>query len=266
MKKLLTICTSLLLSTSMFATIVVGTVGNGNFIDWQNVSTPAFGLDFNNDGVLEFKLSNSGFDIENINCYIEYNASSPINNIWAIGTEDENWDIPKNLTLNTQIGTSGNWVGMGDCSLTNWTDDSPVFAVGTVSYMGFRFKLGSNTHYGWAKVVISGTPTTGYTATFQKIAYESTPNTPIGAGQGALGLSSIKTNNLSIYPNPATNMININGSENTSKIVISNILGEKTMEINSPSNSINIESLKPGVYFLTLYDGEKTSTKKLIKK
>jgi hypothetical protein len=155
---------------------------------------------------------------------------------------------------------------MGDCSLTNWTDDSPVFAVGTVSYMGFRFKLGSNTHYGWAKVVISGTPTTGYTATFQKIAYESTPNTPIGAGQGALGLSSIKTNNLSIYPNPATNMININGSENTSKIVISNILGEKTMEINSPSKSINIESLKPGVYFLTLYDGEKTSTKKLIKK
>lgn len=61
-------------------------------------------------------------------------------------------------------------------------------------------------------------------------------------------------------------MININGSENTSKIVISNILGEKTMEINSPSKSINIESLKPGVYFLTLYDGEKTSTKKLIKK
>ena len=176
MKKLLTICTSLLLSTSMFATIVVGTVGNGNFIDWQNVSTPAFGLDFNNDGVLEFKLSNSGFDIENINCYIEYNASSP---------------IPAPVPAHTTTL---------DCSLTNWTDDSPVFAVGTVSYMGFRFKLGSNTHYGWAKVVISGTPTTGYTATFQKIAYESTPNTPIGAGQGALGLCSIKTNNLSIYP------------------------------------------------------------------
>ena len=39
----------------MFATIVVGTVGNGNFIDWQNVSTPAFGLDFNNDGVFRIQ-------------------------------------------------------------------------------------------------------------------------------------------------------------------------------------------------------------------
>lgn len=263
MKKLTTICTSLLLSTSMFATIVTGTVGNGNYTDWNNQTSQAFGLDFNNDGNLEFKISNSG---ENTNCYIEYNSSSPINNIWASGTVDENWDIPKNLTINTQIGTSGNWVGMGDCSMTNWSDGSPVFSVGTTSYMGFRFKLGSNTHYGWAKVVITGNSTTGYTVTFQQIAYESTPNTSIGAGQLPSGLNTINTTNLSIYPNPATNLININGSENSTKIVITNILGEKTMEFNSPISSINIESLKPGVYFLTLFNGDKTSTTKLIKK
>ena len=263
MKKLITLCTSLLLSTSIFATIVVGTVGNGTFVNWENVSSPEFGLDFNNDGILEFKLSNSGFDIENTNCYIEYNAT---NNIWANGTGDENWDIPKNLALNTQVGISGNWIGMGDCSLTSWADESPVFAVGTVSYMGFRFKLGSNTHYGWAKVLITGNATIGYTASFQKIAYESTPNAPIGAGQETLGLNSINSTNLSIYPNPATNMINIIGSENSTKVVISNILGEKTLEISSPINWINIESLKPGVYFLTLFNGDKTTTKKLIKK
>lgn len=263
MKKLITLCTSLFISTSMFATIVVGTVGNGSFTGWDNVTSPAFGLDFNNDGNLEFKISNSG---ESINCYIEYNSSSPTNNIWANGTADENWDIPKNLTINTQIGNSGNWIGQGDCSLINWSDDSPVFSVGTISYMGFRFKIGTNTHYGWAKVLITGNSTTGYTATFQQIAYESTPNTPIGAGQLSSGLNSINTTKLSIYPNPATNLININGSENLTKLVIVNILGEKTMELNSPINSINIESLKPGVYFLTIFSGDKTSTTKLIKK
>lgn len=263
MKKLITLCTSLFLSTSMFATIVIGTVGNGNYTNWENQTSPSFGLDFNNDGNLEFKITNSG---DNTNCYIEYNSSSPTNNIWASGNADENWDIPKNLTLNTQIGSSGNWIGMGDCSMLNWSDESPVFSLGTTSYMGFRFKLGSNTHYGWAKVVITGNSTTGYTATFQQIAYETTPNTPIGAGQIPSGLNSINSTNLSIYPNPATNIININGSENATKIVITNILGEKAMEFNSAISSINIESLKSGIYFLTLYSGDKTSTTKLIKK
>lgn len=116
MKKITSLFAALLLSSSMFAGIVVGTVGNGNFVNWENQTIAGFGLDFNNDGVLEFKLSNSGFDVENINCYIEYNASNPTFNIWAVGNQDEDWDIPKNLAFNTQIGTSGNWVGMGDCS------------------------------------------------------------------------------------------------------------------------------------------------------
>lgn len=266
MKKLTTLCATLLLSTSMFATIVIGTVGNGNFVNWENVSSPAFGLDFNNDGILEFKLSNTGFDVENINCYIEYNASEPIYNIWAAGPGDENWDIPMNLTFNTQIGASGNWAGMGDCSLISWSGDSPAFAVGTTAYMGFRFKIGSNTHYGWAEVQIAGDAATGFTANFQKIAYETTPNTPIAAGQETLGLNTLSPTSLSIYPNPATNLININGSEHPTKIVISNILGEKVIEINSPTNSINIESLKQGIYFITLFNGKETTTKKFIKK
>ena len=56
MKKLITLCTSLFLSTSMFATIVIGTVGNGNYTNWENQTSPSFGLDFNNDGNLEFKI------------------------------------------------------------------------------------------------------------------------------------------------------------------------------------------------------------------
>ena len=267
MRKIITLCAALLLSTSMFAGIVVGRVGNGNFVSWDNQTIVGFGLDFNNDGVLEFKLSNSGFDVENINCYIEYNASNPTFNIWAAGNQDENWDIPMSLALNTSIGSSGNWVGMGDCSLVSWLDDSPVFTVGSVNYMGFRFKIGANTHYGWAKVVITGSEAIGYTANFQEIAYETSPNTPILAGKtGTVGLSDISSTNLSIYPNPATNVVNLTGGENATKVVISNFLGQKSIEINQPTNSINISSLKPGVYFLTVFNGDETSTNKLIKK
>lgn len=267
MKKITSLFAALLLSSSMFAGIVVGTVGNGNFVNWENQTIAGFGLDFNNDGVLEFKLSNSGFDVENINCYIEYNASNPTFNIWAAGNQDEDWDIPKNLAFNTQIGTSGNWVGMGDCSLVSWDGISPAFAIGTTSYMGFRFKIGANTHYGWAKVIITGSAAIGFTATFQQIAYESTPNTPIAAGKtSTAGLNDISQTSLSVYPNPATDVVNLIGCENASKIVISNVLGQREIEVSSKTNSINIESLRPGVYFLTVFNGDKTSTKKLIKK
>ncbi|MBP1631047.1 MAG: hypothetical protein H6Q15_1940 [Bacteroidetes bacterium] len=265
MKKLFTFFATLFLSASAFSAIVIGTVGNGNFVNWQGTSSQGYGLDFNKDGVLEFKLSNTGFDVENINCYIEYNITNQVNNIWASGTNEDGWDLPKNLTANTQIGSSGNWIGAGDCSLISWTDETPVFTVGTTAYMGFRFKIGSNTHYGWAKVVVSGNSTTGYTATFQQIAYESTPNTPIKVAQ-TLGMNSVETISLSVYPNPASNTINILGGDRLSKISISNFVGEKIIEINKPVNTINIESLKPGIYFITLYDGKISTTKKLIKK
>ena len=87
----------------------------------------------------------------------------------------------------------------------------------------------------------------------------------VGA-QGTIDINTINSASLSIYPNPATNQININGSENSTKIVISNILGKKVVEINSPTSSINIESLKKGIYFITLFNGKETTTKKLIKK
>lgn len=262
MKKLFTFFATLFLSISAFSGVVIGTVGNGNFIGWDGSTYPAYGLDFNNDGVLEFKLSDAGADV---NCYIEYNMTNQVNNIWSNGTSDDGWDLPKNLTVNTQIGSNGNWIGQGDCSLISWSDGTTVFTVGATSYMGFRFKIGNNTHYGWAKVKITGSSSIGYTATFEQIAYESTPNTSINVAQTA-GLNSIESINLSIYPNPTSNTINIIGGERMTNISISNMIGERIMEINNPTNSINIESLESGVYFITLSDEITSTTKKIIKK
>lgn len=65
------------------------------------------------------------------------------------------------------------------------------FATGAVDgdsvvrgFVGFRFNIGGNTHYGWLDVEVRGTfgPANTGGIFFFGAAYESTPNTPIAAG------------------------------------------------------------------------------------
>jgi hypothetical protein len=67
--------------------------------------------------------------------------------------------------------------------------------------------------------------------------------------------------NLTIYPNPATNHLIINGDlSNFSELVITDNLGKVVLSevINKNSNSqkINIKSLAKGIYFIKIDDGK----------
>lgn len=70
------------------------------------------------------------------------------------------------------------------------------------------------------------------------------------------GISEISQSDLSIYPNPASNVLYINSIKNIDMIQISNILGENisTIKVNNSNTSIDISNLSDGMYFLTLFD------------
>ena len=69
---------------------------------------------------------------------------------------------------------------------------------------------------------------------------------------------------ISIYPNPTSDMVYIEGNYTQLKVVIYNVLGKEIL--NEPiTNSINISHLDNGVYILQLSDGVKLSTRKIIK-
>lgn len=57
----------------------------------------------------------------------------------------------------------------------------------------------------------------------------------------------------SMYPNPCTNYINLSSDNAFSNYQITNLLGQKTMEGQS-TNSIDVQALTPGFYFLELID------------
>ena len=71
------------------------------------------------------------------------------------------------------------------------------------------------------------------------------------------GISDITTYNIKLYPNPADNELNISGIVQKANVSIISILGEEimSMEINKES-TIDVSSLKNGVYFLRIIDSK----------
>ena len=81
--------------------------------------------------------------------------------------------------------------------------------------------------------------------------------------------ASVKQNNiegLSIYPNPASDMVNVVSNSLSNKdIVITDLLGKTVLTANV-NQSVNISSLKSGVYMMQITQDGKSATRKLIVK
>ena len=82
-----------------------------------------------------------------------------------------------------------------------------------------------------------------------------------------LNVSDYQINDISIFPNPATNNLNIKLSNtNKTEIDIYNILGKRVLNKTIiQSQSISIEHLSSGIYILKITQGNASISKKLIK-
>ena len=80
----------------------------------------------------------------------------------------------------------------------------------------------------------------------------------------AASVIEVKNEIVSIYPNPAKDIINITAN-GLQKVEIRNIEGKLILTQNSASNStkINVKGLKKGVYFIHVYTKNKTKVKKV---
>jgi len=86
----------------------------------------------------------------------------------------------------------------------------------------------------------------------------------------SLGFSNIQIDNISVYPNPVSNLLNINtGTNSDLSYSIFNIMGQGISKgiLKRTNNTINFAELNRGVYFLNVFNKElnKQNTYKLIK-
>jgi hypothetical protein len=80
--------------------------------------------------------------------------------------------------------------------------------------------------------------------------------------ENTLSLDNYKNEKIKIYPNPTSEKLFLNSSED-SNLKIYNSLGQLIFKINS-SNIIDVSHLKSGVYFVKIFDGAEIFSKKFI--
>lgn len=78
----------------------------------------------------------------------------------------------------------------------------------------------------------------------------------------------VKASDFKVYPNPFAEYVNVANASELSKIVVTNIAGQVVKEVVNPSQRIQLNELRAGAYFISLYDENDViiTTAKIIKR
>jgi hypothetical protein len=85
-------------------------------------------------------------------------------------------------------------------------------------------------------------------------------------GAATMGITSVKTSELKMYPNPVSNgkLYISSGSNLEKEVVIFNTLGQQVLQAKTVTEAINVTNLNKGTYFVKITEAGITATKKLI--
>jgi hypothetical protein len=86
--------------------------------------------------------------------------------------------------------------------------------------------------------------------------------------QGTTGLSMVSPDQVYVYPNPASSVINVVNATNFTSMEVYSVNGQLvlTKAVSKTDESINISELKEGIYFLHMVSGTSKSVHKFTKK
>lgn len=202
--------------------------------------------------VLKFDMA---FDLEYAHdiLYVQYSTNGGTN--WArLGsTSDANW-----YTMDSGCATcvGGEWTGdAGSTNSSGTTNGTKRLYRYNLSAFGSLGTPQSNMLF---RFVFQSDATTSYDGAF-------IDNFVI---ENELGVDEFTANSISLYPNPARNVLNFSTGNNVTiaAVTINDITGKQIYKAaNSANNSIDVSNLASGVYFVTFKSENNSVTKKFIK-
>lgn len=85
--------------------------------------------------------------------------------------------------------------------------------------------------------------------------------------QQTVGIDELELTNVSVYPNPATDVLYINLSSSIYSIAVTNVIGEIVLKLENKSNttSLSLSELKQGIYSLLVTSNDKKKQIKFVK-
>jgi len=150
----------------------------------------------------------------------------------------------------------------------NWSPDQITFLIDGVGF--YTYKPSTQNSATWpfdqdqylllniAMGGFSGTPDASFTESSMVIDY-------VRVYQNVnLSTEGVFANKFSVYPNPTSDVLHIRTNENIDRIALFNVLGQAVLNQRMPAKQLRVHSIKPDMYILKIYSGNKTVTKKVI--
>ncbi|PZR11019.1 MAG: hypothetical protein DI539_20900 [Flavobacterium psychrophilum] len=221
-------------------------------------------IDFNNDGTEEYNFRWDAFNGGMWFLHITFanNDDNQINRKEG-STSMETYVEPMNL--NDAISSDSDWGNTYPEPFIGDSFDSNFQGLGD-RYVGTKFTINGNVHYGWILVSFED----NFLFTVKSYAYQSTPNTPLNAGEtgNTAGNANFDEDLIKMYPNPADDMIVLQGIEdlNIKSVTINDLNGRNIAMIDPTQEIIDISRLQDGIYILSVIDeSNNVFSKKLVK-
>jgi hypothetical protein len=146
-------------------------------------------LDLNNDGVADFNFTNFSYSTHGLGgFYLKISAAQEGNQIDGYQGPHFNvlaYALPGGVEIGSKAhflsAPNGQFLGNVEHGTQSGTDSGSWQKVET-AYLGLKFSIDGQVHYGWALVKFTG-PGAFLNGSIYGYAYESTPDQPIVTGQ-----------------------------------------------------------------------------------
>ena len=211
---------------------------NGDISDWDVSKVTDMDIAF--DGRDVFNVDISNWDVSSVT-----NMSSMFFYATSFNQSLNNLDISSVINMQEMFSYSSLSTDNYDGVLNSWSQQDVISGV-ILRAIGVNYCNGEDARqnlidtYGW---II----------------------TDDGLDCATAGVDDQNQLDISIYPNPTSDIVYIGGNYTQLKVVVYDILGKQVM--NKPiTNHIDISQLDKGVYILQLSDGAKLTTQRILKK
>jgi len=264
--------------SALAGTLVVGGVADAqvNYTDVNpdaNVTTGnSYNLDLNNDATVDFvfQLNAGTYNAGTFNIYYDYAIIAPGAAGNAIDTASAGG--PMNHALNDPISSALLWDATSAYQLLGLALDPPFNTYNTGNflgtgdgYIGLKFMIGTNTHYGWVRVNLAAD---ALSMLVKDYGYDATPNTQILAGAQPTAVVENSINTVQIFSNANGINVNMNNATVEGTILITDVLGHEVanVAVSSSSQVVSMDNATAGIYFVTVYQNGSKITKKVMVK
>ena len=78
----------------------------------------------------------------------------------------------------------------------------------------------------------------------------------VDLSSGATPVIDIDNLQFKVYPNPFSDVLNIDNSEKLTRVTVTNIAGQRVIDVQHPERVIRTSNLVSGVYVVTLFTEE----------